>query len=322
MPKVQVVAIFFALIACAPARAPQDDEVVAVALAASDSVAFFSSRTLARVATIAVGRHPHELTASTDNRLLYVANTRDSTISVIEMHPTPRVARTWRLPGISVHDVAVAADGMVWGASGDPSVIVAIDASSGEVRRTHAMQRPGAWMLDARGPDDRIVVANLEGGAVTLLRPASGEQLVLPGAEGEIDAIATPDRTQIWSVNVTTGDLTVFDAQSGSVIAKEKSGPQAVRVIFTPAGDRALVVHGGDSTVVAYDVATRRRVGVARVPGVPKVIAMTPDGRHAYVTIPQGALAMIEVASMTVVRTVQLSGTPDGVAVLARSIGP
>jgi hypothetical protein len=39
------------------------------------------------------------------------------------------------------------------------------------------------------------------------------------------------------------------------------------------------------------------------------------DGRLAYVTHPDGALTLIDVPSMTVLRTVPLPGTPDGVAI-------
>jgi YVTN family beta-propeller protein len=53
------------------------------------------------------------------------------------------------------------------------------------------------------------------------------------------------------------------------------------------------------------------------VPAGPKVIAVSPDGRRAYVTHPErGALTMIDVPSMTVLRSVPVAGTPDGVAVL------
>ncbi|HJU64740.1 MAG TPA: hypothetical protein VJ596_03650, partial [Gemmatimonadaceae bacterium] len=79
----------------------------------------------------------------------------------------------------------------------------------------------------------------------------------------------------------------------------------------------ALVVQGGDSTIVAHDVRTHRRTASVVVPGGPKVIALSPDGRRAYVTHPeQGALTAVDVASMTVLRSIPLPGTPDGVAVL------
>jgi YVTN family beta-propeller protein len=48
----------------------------------------------------------------------------------------------------------------------------------------------------------------------------------------------------------------------------------------------------------------------------PKVIALSADGRRAYVTHPDAnALTMIDVASLTVLKTIEPPGSPDGVAV-------
>jgi hypothetical protein len=45
------------------------------------------------------------------------------------------------------------------------------------------------------------------------------------------------------------------------------------------------------------------------------VIALSADGRRAYITHPAGALTMLDVPSMSVLHSVMLAGTPDGVAV-------
>jgi YVTN family beta-propeller protein len=59
------------------------------------------------------------------------------------------------------------------------------------------------------------------------------------------------------------------------------------------------------------------------VGGGPKVIAVSADGRRAYVTHPaRDRLTMVDVASMTVLRTVAVPGTPDGVAVVERILPP
>jgi YVTN family beta-propeller protein len=59
-------------------------------------------------------------------------------------------------------------------------------------------------------------------------------------------------------------------------------------------------------------------VGAAVVPSGPKVLALSPDGRRAYLTHPEGeTLSMVDVAAMAVLRTVSVPGRPDGVAVLS-----
>jgi YVTN family beta-propeller protein len=105
------------------------------------------------------------------------------------------------------------------------------------------------------------------------------------------------------------------------VAHRTRSGREAERVVITADGRRALVTHMGDSTVAAYDVRTKERVGTVTVAAGPKVIALSPDGRRAYVTHPErGILTVIDVPSMTVLRSVRVDGAPDGVAVMEPSL--
>jgi DNA-binding beta-propeller fold protein YncE len=288
---------------------------VAVALSGVDSVVLFDPQSMERLGALPVGREPHEIAAGRDGRSLYVADAGDSSITVIETAPAPRVRATWRLPdGIRVHDVALAADGAVWAASGEPALVLELDPVTGAVRRRYTLQRAGSWMLDARGPLGALTVANLDGGAVTLVDPASGRETIFASDTGEIDAAATPDLSEIWSVNAQTGTLSMFDARTGRLIARRQSGAGASRIVFSPDAQTALVVHTGDSTLVAYDVPSGSRRDSVTLPGGPKVLALSADGRRAYVTHPRGALTMIDVAAMRVLRTIPLAGTPDGVA--------
>ena len=296
---------------------PEPEMLLAVALSAADSVAFFDGLTLRRSATVAVGSEPHEVLGSRDGRTLWVADTGSGTITVLEVSATPRVRDTWRLPDdLSVHDLAMGRETTLWAVSGQPALLLALDASTGRVLHRHPLRRPGSWMVDASDPSGRLTIANLEGGAVTLFDPATEEETILEGREGEIDAAATPDASHIWSVNAETGDVTVFDPESGSAVRRRRSGGGPTRVIFTPGGGAGLVVHAADATVVAYDVATTDTIGVANVGPGPKVVALRPDGRLAYVTHPAGRLSVIDVPSMTVLHTLPLAGGPDGVAVV------
>ncbi|HZF68285.1 MAG TPA: PQQ-binding-like beta-propeller repeat protein, partial [Gemmatirosa sp.] len=303
-----------------PLAPPRRRELVAVALSARDSVALFDAETLERVATLPVGKTPHEIAASPDGARAYVADAGDTTITVIEAAPgAPRVAATWGLPdSIGVHDLSASADGRtVWAVSGGRRIALALDAATGRVRRRVALQRPGSWMIEAGGAADPVVVAHLEGGAVTLVDPATGRQTVLEGREGEIDAAARPGGREVWSANLRDGHVTVFDGRSGRAMSREAVGRDAMRVRFAPDGRTALVVASGDSVLVALDARTRQRVGAVAVSRGPKVLALSVDGRRAYLTHPEGeSLTMVDVAAMAVLRTVPVPGKPDGVAVL------
>jgi len=238
---------------------------------------------------------------------------------VVAAAPMPRVAGTMFLPdSVRVHDVVASSDGrVVWAVAAERHLVLELDATTGRVRRRVAVTRPGGWMIALGARPQSLVVANLEGGAVTLLDLATGRETILEGRAGEIDAAPTRDGREIWAVNFRNDTITVFDVATGRPLHRIRAGREPGRVIFTPNGRTALVVHGADSTVTAYDVRTKQRVASVIVPAGPKVIALSPDGRRAYVTHPErGALTMIDVPSMTVLRSVPVAGTPDGVAVL------
>jgi DNA-binding beta-propeller fold protein YncE len=292
---------------------------VAVALSGRDSVVVFDAQSLERTGTLAVGKNPHEIAASPDGARAYVADAGDTSITVVVAAPTPRVAGTMFLPdSIRVHDVVASSDGrVVWAVAAQRHLVIELDGTTGHVRRRIPVTRAGGWMIALGARPQSLVVANLEGGAVTLLDLTTGRETILEGREGEIDAAPTHDGREIWAVNFRNDTITVFDGETGRPLHRIRGGREPGRVIFTPNGRTALVVHGADSTVTAYDVRTKQRVGSVIVPAGPKVIALSPDGRRAYVTHPErGALTMIDVPSMTVLRSVPVAGTPDGVAVL------
>jgi YVTN family beta-propeller protein len=297
---------------------PRPQGLVAVSLSGRDSVVLFDPQSLERRATFAVGNNPHEIAASADGRRAYVANAGDTSISVLETGTAPRVVATWGLPdSIRVHDVAIGDDGTVWAASGERQMVLEIDPASGAVRRRFPIERPGGWMIEAGGPDRSLVVGNLEGGAVTLLNPTTGLQRAYPAEEGEIDAGPSRDGRQIWSVNMRSGTITVFDSRNGAVLGRLSAGSHAGRVTFTPDGRTALVVNTTDSTIVAFDVRTRQRTGSVTVAGGPKVIALSRDGRRGYISHPErGWLTLLDVPSLRVLHGGEVPGTPDGVAVL------
>ena len=292
---------------------------VAVSLSRSDSVAIFDAHSLDRITTLPVGKGPHEIAVTGDGARAFVADAGDRSISVISAGATPRVAATWPLPdSISVHDVVVSADGRtVWGVSGPKQVIVELDAATGCVRRRIRLSKAGSWMIASGARSGTLAVSNLEGASTTIVDVATGRETILQGREGEIDAVATPDGRELWTVNFRTDSLTVFDAGTGRVAHRTRSGREAERVVITADGRRALVTHMGDSTVAAYDVRTKERLGTVTVTAGPKVIALSPDGRRAYVTHPErGILTIIDVPSLTVLRSVSVPGSPDGVAVM------
>jgi YVTN family beta-propeller protein len=74
---------------------------------------------------------------------------------------------------------------------------------------------------------------------------------------------------------------------------------------------------GGSGTVSVIDTATNMVVATVPVGSTPIAVAVTPDGKHAYV-VNQGSspgVSVIDTASNTVVATISAGSGPTGVAV-------
>jgi DNA-binding beta-propeller fold protein YncE len=90
-----------------------------------------------------------------------------------------------------------------------------------------------------------------------------------------------------------------------------------VRVLVTPDGRTAVVANGGGSAVVLVETANPLATTVIPMSQAPKVLAVSGDGRRLYVSHPEpGGVSLIDLVARKLVKTVTLSGAPDGVAVV------
>ncbi|MGH6848500.1 MAG: YncE family protein, partial [Methylocella sp.] len=107
------------------------------------------------------------------------------------------------------------------------------------------------------------------------------------------DVAVTPDGKHAYVANPgdILGTVSVIDTASNTVVA---TVPMVVSIIaITPDGKHAYVGNGFDSTVLVIDTGTNTVVGSPIFTGdcvrgdegsCPDGIAITPDGKHAYVT--------------------------------------
>jgi YVTN family beta-propeller protein len=173
-------------------------------------------------------------------------------------------------------------------------------------------------MVDVGRAGGPVAVAHLEGGGVSLLDRASRRIEFLPLAAGEIEAVFSPDGATIWSANMRTDTITVSTTANPACMASFPSGGRSpVRVLVTPDGRTAVVANAGGTDIVLLDAAKPRSSTVIPLPQPPKVLAVSADGRRLYVSHPEpGGVSLIDLATRTVIRTIPLEGTPDGVAVV------
>ena len=307
-------------LALAPA-APQ--ELVLVASNAESSVALIDAKTLREVARLPTGEGPHEVAVAPDGRTAYVANcaSAGTTVSVIDL--VGRTVRTrFDLAPHRPHDLTVSRDGSLLFVACAPSrALLEVDAATGAIRKVWETGQEGGWMVTAAPDARKIYAANLEGGSVSVVDRKAGTVRTLTFTAGMMGMDVAPNGRELWVANLNTNTITVVDVASDRVLATFPSGGTApVRLRFTADGKRVVVPHDESKSLVVFDVAKRSIVGRIDLPVPPKVLALSGDGRTAYLSSPPANTALVvDLAGMKVSAQVPVGKTPDGVAWTSRT---
>jgi YVTN family beta-propeller protein len=330
-----------AVAAASPARAA--GATLVVLNKAEATVSLVSLSTGEPVATLPTGGGPHEAAASPDGRTVLATNygTREApggTLTVLDV-PGVRVVRTIELgPGRRPHGVAFLDDRRALVTAEGTKSLLVVDVAAGEVTRVIETGQDVSHMVAAAADGRRAYVANVRSGTVTAIDLEAGKVLaqIATGRGAEGIAIA-PGGREVWVTNREADTVSVIDPSKFGVVAELRAARFPIRVAFTPDGRRALVSCARSGDVAVFDVAARREVrrlnaGLSPKPGaanllgfaggVPVGIVVDPAGARAYVAHTNAdAVAVFDLATGTLVKTLHAGREPDGMA-LALPVSP
>ena len=218
-----------------------------------------SGTVLGRVPT---GRDPHEVTASADGRLAFVASMVDG-ISVIDIAAQEEIRRVDPGPGSQTHDVLFAGDKVYFTIEGYKS-IGRYDPSTNEIDWTLGIGQDGTHLLVLDQDSDTMFMANTGSNSVTMVEgvmagPSESKLTVIPVPGETPEGIdLSPDGREIWTATRSDGGVSIIDVASRRVVQTLDLGMQdANRLKFTPDG-RVLIIDGEAASLVVMDAASRR----------------------------------------------------------------
>jgi len=154
--------------------------------------------------------------------------------------------------------------------------------------------------------DNTVSVIDADAGAVVATVPVSA---------GPHGMAITQDGRAVYVSGDGSSSVDVIDTATDKVVKTINVGKAPNGIALTP-DDRLLVVTVyGEDRIAFVDTSTQTVVATTAVPK-PHTVAISPDGKLAYVTVQQPGhvgLALIDVAQHSVVRTLPLDKTPrDG----------
>ncbi len=155
------------------------------------------------------------------------------------------------------------------------------------------------------------------GGSVETNKPAANQPDRSP-----VDLVLTPDEQWLVTANQTSDTVSLVQVATGKVGAEASCGKRPTAVALTPDARKVLVsgTFGGDLTVFDLKEGTLSKAWRIHLGFEPRGLAVSPDGRHAYVALTTAhAVAVVDLERREVIERIsvgrwprQLALSPDG----------
>ena len=258
---------------------------------------------------IGVGDVPEAISFSPDGTHVYVANSWDNTLSIINI-----VAGVTYEPikvGTAPEAVTVSADGAhVYVVSSVDNAIQVVDTETHTVSEViKVASGPSSIVLSEDGT--RAYVSSRFANAVSVVDLESAEVLTyVEVGDRPGNLVISPDGGRVYVTNEADGSLTVIDTATNTVVdSPVVVGDNPGAVVVSPDGKRIYVANRGlggtdhDGTVTVIDAQTLEVVGDPIVVGDElSGTVISPDGSVLYVSNPAaGSVAAIDTATGAVI---------------------
>jgi YVTN family beta-propeller protein len=128
--------------------------------------------------------------------------------------------------------------------------------------------------------------------------PAPLAAAVAPAVEPDrspVDVVLTPDERYLLTANQTSATVSLVRLDTGKVVAEVPCGARPSALALTPDGRTLLVsgTYGGDVRFYRLDGETLTPLGSVQPRFEPRGIAISPDGKLAYVALTTAAAVAV-----------------------------
>lgn len=299
--------------------------VLLVSLNGERQVAVINPVTQDVLAKLPSPQGPHEITLSPDGSLAYVSDSgagpntpRGNSIIVLDLR-TLSIKRTLKTCD-SPHDTRVSRNGRIlWVACAPSKAVMELDAATGAIRKTWDTKLDGGWFVETTPDDRKLFVPHLEAKALSMIDRRSGLVRTLFSGNTQFGVTVSPAGKEVWVSDADENRLSIVNAATGNVTATislgaaKKDQSSFARLRFTPDGKRVVVVRNSEFMIV--DVERRSIVSRIEMPHAGKVVTVSGDSRHAFVSHPAAdSVSIINLINGTVERTFVVGKQPDGIA--------
>lgn len=166
----------------------------------------------------------------------------------------------------------------------------------------------------------RLLVADVEGKLVAIVKPSSGEVLATSSLPGRSAWAVYEPGSDRYLVNIRSADVVVgVDPESGQVLSSWKTsnaGPHGMDVDHRA---RQVLVACEDGHLLSLDPDSGTERGAVEIAGNPDAIWFNPVTNHIYLAIGNpGVLQTVNATDLAVIETIETSPGAHTLALDAR----
>lgn len=270
-----------------------------------------------KLASIGVGRAPHNLAFSPDGRHAWVVNLGEppapGTVSVIDTR-TFEVVDTIPAHAKS-HGIALTPDGkLAWVANVASNDITVIDTATRKAEAPFIPVGAGPALVAFVPDGSKAYVSNGNDGTTSVVDVASRTVVkTIPTGMGAMGLVVTPNGRFVFETEGLADRVSVIDTTTDTVVnvltfdetLKEPHG-------IALAGDQLLITNRTANSLSFVGLKTLERTASLAVAGRPDIVRQSPDCRLAYLTLRDTpAVAVVSVVKHEVVQTIAFDAGSD-----------
>ena len=324
MKTLRVVGLICALVAVSIAlRAANGPRVLVVVNKLGDTIAFFDTGTQARLSTIPVATHPHEIVVAPDGRTAYVSIYGDGvygrnanpahTIVVLDLAGRKKIGEidlgAFRAP----HAMAFDPRGRLWVACDTSAAVVVVDPKARTVVGSVPTESTGSHWLAMLPDGSKAYTSNKDTTHLTVIDVPSMKAIGTIAMPNGSDGLAVSrDGRRLFVADLREPVLRVVDTATDREVATVTLKARAMRVRLTPDERLLLLSDSGANAVEVVDAASLISKGAIAVGKAPMGFAFPGPDHKAYVTNHNdGTISFIDPDALTVLATFPSDAGPE-----------
>ena len=308
--------------ASAPAPTPAEPKLAIVLNSAEASVSLIDMPTRKVIKTVSVGKEPHHLMLTPDQKTLLIANAAGNDVQL--MNPV-NGELTGKIPEIiDPYQIGYSPNHKWFIANGnrlDRVDIYAADGANLKLAKTIKLAKTPSHI--AYTSDSKIAFITLQDSSELAAIDLATQTLLwkMPTGNTPAGLWMTPG-DQYLLVGITGEDnVQVIDWKNRKEVKRILSGKGAHN--FRPLGDKKQVFVSNRiaSTISLINMQTLEKVGdITGLPSGPDDMEITPDGKTMWVTFRFAKkVGVIDIPSMKLIATIPVGKSPHGVFFIPRA---